>query len=66
VLCVDPERLTEVLSAAQALGVPTTRIGLATGDRLIVKDLLDVAVHDVCHAHLNRLPEALGSGTTNR
>ncbi len=66
VLCVDPERLTEVLSAAQALGVPTTRIGLATGDRLIVKDLLDVAVHDVCHAHLDRLPEALGSGTMNR
>lgn len=66
VCCVDPERLTEVLAAAEAAGVPTTRIGLATGDRLIVKDLLDVAVDDVGHAHHDRLPEALGAGTTNR
>jgi phosphoribosylformylglycinamidine synthase len=66
VCCVDPERLTEVLAAAEAVGVPTTRIGLATGDRLIVKDLLDVAVDDVRHAHEDRLPEALGAGTTNR
>jgi len=66
VCCVDPERLTEVLAAAEAAGVPTTRIGLATGDRLIVKGLLNVAVDDVGHAHRDRLPEALGAGTTNR
>lgn len=64
--CVDPERLTDVLAAAEAVAVPTTRIGLATGDRLIVKGLLDVAVDDVRHAHEDRLPEALGAGTTNR
>lgn len=66
VCCVDPERLTEVLAAAEAAGVPTTRIGLATGDRLIVKGLLNVAVDDVGHAHRDRLPGALGVGTTNR
>jgi len=64
--CVDPERLTGVLAAAEAAGVPTTRMGLATGDRLIVKGLLDVTVDDVGHAHRDRLPEALGAGTTNR
>ena len=64
--CVDPERLTDVLAAAEAAAVPATRIGLATGDRLIVKGLLDVAVDDVRHAHEDRLPEALGAGTTNR
>ncbi len=64
--CVDPERLTEVLAAAEAAGVPTTRIGLATGDRLIVKGLLNVAVDEVAHAYRDRLPEALGAGTTNR
>ncbi len=35
------------LAAAEAAQVPTTRIGLATGDRLIVKGLLDVPVDDV-------------------
>ena len=64
--CVNPEHLTEVLVDAEAAGVPTTRIGLATGDRLIVKDLLNVAVDDVVHAHRNRLPTALGAGTVNR
>jgi len=66
VVVVDPERLTEVLAAAEAVGVPTTRIGLATGDRLIVKGLLDLAVDAVVAAHAGRLPEALGAGTTNR
>jgi hypothetical protein len=66
VLVVDPECLSDVLAAAEAAAVPTTRIGLATGDRLIVKGLLDVSVDDVVAAHTDRLPEALGAGTTNR
>ncbi len=66
VVAVDPERLTEVLAAAEAAEVPTSRIGLATGDRLVVKDLLDVPVDHLRAAHRDRLPAALGSGTTNR
>ena len=66
IVAVDPERLPEVLAAAEAVEVPTTRIGLATGDRLVVKDLLDVTVDDLRSAHHDRLPAALGSGTTNR
>ncbi len=66
VLCVNPELLTEVLAAAEAKGVPSTRIGLATGDRLIVKGLLEVTVDEVQHAHSDRLPEAMGFGSKNR
>ncbi|MEC9000125.1 MAG: phosphoribosylformylglycinamidine synthase subunit PurL [Actinomycetota bacterium] len=66
VVAVDPERLTEVLAAAEAVEVSTSRIGLATGDRLVVKDLLDVSVEDLRAAHHGKLPAALGSGTTNR
>jgi|TARA_B110000438_G_scaffold277512_1_gene300207 hypothetical protein len=63
---VNPELLTEVLAAAEAKGVPSTRIGLATGDRLIVKGLLEVTVDEVQHAHSDRLPEAMGFGSKNR
>jgi phosphoribosylformylglycinamidine synthase subunit PurL len=64
VVCVDPEQLTTVLSVCEAAGVNTTRIGVAGGDRFAVKGLLDVGVDDVVGAWRNRLPEALGHGTT--
>ena len=63
---VDPERLTQVLHRATGAGVNTARLGLATGDRVIVKDLIDLSLDDVTCAFTGRLPEALGSGTTNR
>ena len=66
VVAVDPERLTEVLERAGQTGVPATRLGLATGDRVVVKGLLDLALGDVEAAFRDRLPEALGSGTVNR
>jgi hypothetical protein len=34
------------------------------GDRLQVKDLLDVALSDATEAWRERLPSALGAGTT--
>jgi phosphoribosylformylglycinamidine synthase subunit PurL len=64
VLCVAAEDLTVVEAAAQAAGVPISRLGVATGDRLSVKDLLDVSLADATAAWRDRLPEALGSGTT--
>jgi len=66
VVAVDPERLTEVLERAGQTGVPATRLGLATGDRVVVKGLLDLPLGDVEAAFRDRLPEALGSGTVNR
>jgi phosphoribosylformylglycinamidine synthase subunit PurL len=64
VLCVAAEDLTAVEAAARAAGVPISRLGVATGDRLSVKDLLDVSLADAVAAWRNRLPDALGSGTT--
>jgi phosphoribosylformylglycinamidine synthase len=64
-LSVSPENLTAVLNAAEHAGVPATRLGLAGGDRLLVKGLLDVSLDDTCNAWRDRIPAALGSGSTH-
>ncbi|MEZ5134850.1 MAG: AIR synthase related protein [Acidimicrobiales bacterium] len=64
VLCVDPERLTTVEQTLEAAGVSATRIGVAAGDRISVKGLVDVALADATAAYRDRLPEAVGAGTT--
>ncbi|MGY6500070.1 MAG: phosphoribosylformylglycinamidine synthase subunit PurL [Acidimicrobiales bacterium] len=64
VVCVAPEQIAVVEQAAAAAQVPVTRLGLASGDRLVVKDLLDVTLDEATTAWRDRLPTALGSGTT--
>ncbi|MBA2281420.1 MAG: hypothetical protein H0W25_09340, partial [Acidimicrobiia bacterium] len=64
VVAAAPDQMAAVLDGAAAAGVPTSRIGLATGDRLVVKDLLDVAVADLTSSWHDHLPAALGHGTT--
>jgi phosphoribosylformylglycinamidine synthase len=64
VVCVDPEDLTVVENAAAAAGVTATRLGVAMGDRISVKGLLDVALADATSSWRDRLPDALGAGTT--
>jgi phosphoribosylformylglycinamidine synthase len=64
VLCVAPEDLAEVVRRHEEAGVGCVRLGLATGDRLVVKDLLDVSLGDLTQAWRDRLPAALGHGTT--
>jgi phosphoribosylformylglycinamidine synthase len=64
VLCVAPEDLAEVVRRHEQAGVGCVRLGLATGDRLTVKDLLDVGLAALTNAWRTRLPEALGHGTT--
>jgi hypothetical protein len=63
-LCVDPEKLRDVLDRIEAAGVEVARIGVVGGDRFSVKGLLDVPLEDLTAAYRDRLPEALGSGTT--
>ncbi len=63
VLCVEPERLTAVLNVLDEAGVPSARIGAAGGDRLAVKDLLDVPLADAVQRWQRRIPDALGAGT---
>jgi phosphoribosylformylglycinamidine synthase len=64
VLCVAAERAREVLDRCEAHGVACVQLGAAMGDRLQVKDLLDVALSDATEAWRERLPRALGAGTT--
>jgi hypothetical protein len=44
--------------------VPTARIGVAGGDRLSIKGLIDLPLADAIDTWRNRLPSALGAGTT--
>jgi phosphoribosylformylglycinamidine synthase len=62
VVCVDPERLATVEKVCEQAGVPTARIGVAGGERISVKGLLDVALADATSAWSNRIPAALGAG----
>jgi phosphoribosylformylglycinamidine synthase len=64
VLCVAAEALAGVVAAAEAAGVEAARIGLATGDRLHVKDVLDLSLDEAATAWRDHLPAALGHGTT--
>jgi len=64
VVCVAPDDVAEVHRRHEASGVPATRLGLATGDRLVVKDVLDLGLADATATWRDRLPEALGHGTT--
>jgi len=63
VACVRPDDLTTVLGRCEQAGVPTSRLGVAGGDRLSVKGLFDVALADAAGAWRDRLPDALGAGT---
>ncbi len=63
-LCVDPEQVRTVLTICEAADLPVTRLGVAGGDRFVVKDLVDLALDDLVGAWRDRLPEALGAGTT--
>jgi phosphoribosylformylglycinamidine synthase len=64
VLCVGPNDLTPVLNVLEHASVPHARIGVATGDRITVKGLLDVALADATASWRDRIPHALGAGTT--
>lgn len=62
IACVDPEKLSVVLQLAESQGVPAARIGVAAGDRLTVKGLVDVPLADLSTRWTEELPAALGSG----
>ena len=64
VVCVEAHRSREVLDLCALHGVEVTQLGEAGGDRLVAKGLFDVALADAVAAWRDRLPDALGSGTT--
>ena len=50
---------------AEHASVAVTRLGLATGDRLVIKGLVDVGLADATTQWRDRLPLAFGSGSTH-
>jgi len=63
-VAVAPEDVDALVADASSAGVPTAVAGEAGGDRLVIGELVDVAVADVRTAWRDRLPRALGAGTT--
>jgi phosphoribosylformylglycinamidine synthase II len=65
VACVTNGHGDDVIRAAQSAGVVATRLGQVTGDRIVVEGLLDVSVAEATAAWRDRLPDALGAGTSH-
>jgi len=65
IVAVSGDRLVDVEQAAAQADVSVTRLGVATGDRLRIKDLIDVSLADTIDAWRTCLPSALGQGTIN-
>ena len=63
VACVAAEHVDAVVARAGA--VPVVDIGGVGGDRLVVDDLVDVAVDDVVAAFRDALPAAMAAGATH-
>lgn len=64
VVAVSAENLAIVEQRAAAAGVPVTRLGLAHGDLFSVKGLIETPLDEVTAAARDRLPDALGTGTS--
>jgi phosphoribosylformylglycinamidine synthase len=60
-LCVDVADLAHIERRAAAAGVATTRLGVAGGDRIKVKGLIDIGLDDARTTWRDRLPDALGT-----
>jgi phosphoribosylformylglycinamidine synthase len=63
-LCATAEDGPEIVQRCEAAGVPVARLGVAGGDRLVVKGLLDLSLTEAHDRWRNRLADSLGSGTT--
>ncbi|MBV8957872.1 MAG: phosphoribosylformylglycinamidine synthase subunit PurL [Actinobacteria bacterium] len=60
VVCIAAAKVDAVRSAAERAGVPFTALGNAGGDRLVIGDLVDVAVAEVARGWREAVPAALG------
>jgi len=63
-VAVDPDDADALVADAVAAGVAAVVVGRTGGDRLVIGDLVDVAVDEVHAAWRDALPDALGAGTT--
>jgi phosphoribosylformylglycinamidine synthase len=64
VLCVAPEQVDGVRTAAAAAGIPIASLGRAGGDRLVVDGLVDMALVEATSQWRQALPDALHPETS--
>jgi phosphoribosylformylglycinamidine synthase len=60
IVAVAPDDMQTVENMAAALGVPVTRLGLATGESISIKGLVEGSLADARAQFENRLPAAMG------
>ena len=63
VVCASPDKASAITQRCEQQGIAVSRLGVATGDRMTVKGLLDVSLDEATAAYRDRLPTAVGSGT---
>jgi phosphoribosylformylglycinamidine synthase len=59
VLCVEADTAEQVRRRAQAAGVSSSELGVAGGERLVVRGLVDVGIDEAEAAWRNAIPAAL-------
>jgi len=64
VIAVDPEQMQSVEEIIQNQDIPRARIGLAHGDKLTIKGLLDIELSKILEQWEESLPRVFESGTT--
>jgi phosphoribosylformylglycinamidine synthase subunit PurL len=65
VVCIDPDRVGEVVARARQVGAVDTLLGRAGGDRIRIGRTIDVALSDAVAAWRDRLPQAFGTATVH-
>jgi phosphoribosylformylglycinamidine (FGAM) synthase-like enzyme len=63
IVAVAPDNMGIVENMAASLDVPLTRLGLATGDRISFKGLVEGSLQDATEQARTKLPAAMGAST---
>jgi len=61
IVAVAPDNMQIVENMAESMGVPITRLGLAMGDQISFKGLLEGSLADATEQWRTRLPTAMGA-----
>ncbi|RZV40703.1 MAG: phosphoribosylformylglycinamidine synthase subunit PurL, partial [Acidimicrobiales bacterium] len=61
VVAVEADNMQIVENMAESMGVPITRLGLATGDKISFKGLVEGPLEEAADIFRTRLPKAMGA-----
>ncbi len=61
IVAVAPDNMQLVENMAESMGVPVTRLGLAQGDQISFKGLVEGSLEDAANQWKTKLPKAMGA-----